>query len=372
MNRKHDSSTKRSAARVAISLIVPVLLTLACTSTREPPTTAPGGRAARPLLATQPVPGDADDPAIWLHPTDPASSLILGTDKGGGLYVFDLDGRLLAERSVTGLARPNNVDIEQDVSLDGRRVDLAVVSERDAGRVRVYSLPDMTPLDGGGIDVFAGEIGDRKAVMGVGLYRRPGDGALFAFLSRKSGPAEGYLWQYRVGGDGRGGVLFTKVRELGAFSGDDGEIESIFVDDALGYVYYSDEGTGIRKYAADPEAPEAGRELALFGTDGFREDREGISLYALDEETGYLLVSDQQANRFRVYPREGTANGPHDHPEMAAIPVSTTESDGSETTSRPLGPRFPRGAFVAMSEDRTFQIYRWEDLAGTTLDSRAP
>lgn len=208
--------------------------------------------------------------------------------------------------------------------------------------------------------------------MGVGLYRRPADGALFAVLSCKSGPTEGYLWQYRVDGDGRGGVRLTKVRELGAFSGGEGEIEAIFVDDALGYVYYSDEWAGIRKYAADPDAPDAGRELALFGTDGFREDREGISLYAMDEETGYLLVSDQQANRFRVYPREGTAESLHHHPEIAVIRVSTIESDGSETTSRPLGPNLPHGAFIAMSEDRTFQIYRWEDLAGEVLRTPAP
>lgn len=326
----------------------------------------------KPLLATEPVPGDADDPAIWLHPTDPSKSLILGTDKRGGLYVFGLGGRILAERSVTGLARPNNVDVEQDVVLDGRRVDLAVVTERDAGRVRVFALPGMEPLDGGGRDVFAGETRERQAVMGVGLYKRPADGALFAILSRKSGPTDGYLWQYRVDGDGRGGVRLTKVRELGAFSGGAGEIEAVYVDDALGYVYYADEPTGIRKYAADPEAPGADRELALFGTAGFREDREGISLYALDDETGYLLVSDQQANLFRVYPREGTAHDPHDHPEIAVIPVSTVESDGSETTSRPLGPQLPHGAFIAMSEDRTFQIYRWEDLAGTTLRSRVP
>jgi 3-phytase len=217
--------------------------------------------------------------------------------------------------------------------------------------------------------VFAGESGDRKAPMGVGLYLRPKDGALFAFVSRKFGPADGYLWQYRVEADAQGGVKLTKVRELGAFSGK-GEIEAILVDDALGYVYYSDEWKGIRKYAADPDAPDANRELAIFGVASFREDREGLSLYALDGATGYLLASDQQANRFKVFPREGTANGPHDHPELGSIPVSTVESDGSETTSRPVGPDFPHGLFVAMSEDKTFQLYRWEDIADDLLKSR--
>ncbi len=46
-------------------------------------------------------------------------------------------------------------------------------------------------------------------------------------------------------------VKGTLVRKFGLFSGKK-EIESIAVDDALGYVYYSDEGYGVRKYYADP------------------------------------------------------------------------------------------------------------------------
>ena len=352
-----------------VPLLAAALLAVACSPNPEAKTAAAADPATvKPFRATAPVAGDSDDPAIWFHPTDVRRSLILGTDKGGSLYTFDLSGAILPDRTVTGLARPNNVDIEQGVVLDGRMLDLAVVTERDGGRVRVFELPAVKAIDGGGIEVFAGESGDRKAPMGVGLYKRA-DGALFAIVSRKTGPPEDYLWQYRVEGNGQGGVRFTKVRSFGAYGGQ-GEIEAIFVDDALGYVYYSDEWKGIRKYAADPDAADAGRELALFGLGSFREDREGLSLYALDGKTGYLLASDQQANRFRVYPREGTAKGPHDHPEITSIPVSTVESDGSETTSQPLGPDFPHGLFIAMSEDRTFQIYRWEDLAGSALQMR--
>jgi 3-phytase len=63
----------------------------------------PGGdRASEPIstpaahVQTEAVPssGDAaDDPAIWVHPRVPARSLVLGTDKKGGLHVFDLAGK---------------------------------------------------------------------------------------------------------------------------------------------------------------------------------------------------------------------------------------------------------------------------------------
>jgi 3-phytase len=39
--------------------------------------------------------GDSDDPAIWVHPTDPEKSLVLASLKNWGLAVFDLAGQLL-------------------------------------------------------------------------------------------------------------------------------------------------------------------------------------------------------------------------------------------------------------------------------------
>ena len=72
------------------------------------------------------------------------------------------------------------------------------------------------------------------------------------------------------------------------------------------------------------------------------------------------MVSDQQASQFRVFPREGSSNA-HDHPEIAAIKMDIIESDGSDVTNRRL-PGFPKGVFVAMTDDGTFRYYNWKDL----------
>jgi len=37
----------------------------------------------------------ADDPAVWVHPTDAGKSLILGTNKDEGLHVYNLKGEEL-------------------------------------------------------------------------------------------------------------------------------------------------------------------------------------------------------------------------------------------------------------------------------------
>jgi 3-phytase len=217
----------------------------------------------------------------------------------------------------------------------------------------------MTPIEGGGIRVFDGD--PARVPMGVALYKRARDGAVYAIVGGKSGPAEGYLWQYRLD-DARNGTLRgTKVRAFGTYSGKK-EIEAIAVDRTLGYVYYSDETVGIRQYRADPDAPDAGKELALFGTSGFVSDHEGIGIYPTSDTTGYILVSDQQGHRLRVFAREGKAGAPFDHALLAVIPVDAVETDGLDVTTAALSLAFPEGMLVMMSTDRTFHFFDWRNV----------
>jgi 3-phytase len=323
-----------------------------------------------PVLVTEPVTKDSDDPAIWLYPDDLSQSLILGTDKVGSIFVFDLDGKIIPEKTVTGMGRINNIDVAYGVALAGDTIDIAVATDRNANLIRAFRLPDMAPIDNGGIEAFEGEPPELRRPMGLALYTRPTDGAVYAIVSRKAGPDGGYLWQYRIEDDGTGNLRCAKVREFGSFAGTK-EIEAIAIDQELGYVYYSEEDVGVHKYFADPDAPDANVELALFGTDGFTEDREGISIYKVNDGTGYILVSDQQANAFRIFRREGEPGDPHDHRALKVVFVSTNESDGSEVTNAALDDRFPSGLFVAMSDNRTFHYYSWDDIAGDDL-VRAP
>jgi 3-phytase len=319
----------------------------------------------QPVVITDMVRHDTDDPAIWINPTDPEKSLIIGTDKDqdGGLYVFDLKGKIV--QAVHDLKRPNNVDIAYGLLLNGKPIDIAVTTERFTHKLRVFSLPDMKPVDNGGLDMFENETGDGfRDLMGIALYKNP-KGAISAIVGRKSGPTTGsYLWQYDLTDDGSGHIKATLVRKFGAYSGKK-EIESIAVDNELGYVYYSDEGVGVRKYHADPEKGDT--ELALFAKTGFAEDHEGISIYKTGPKTGYLLVSDQGANQFHIFRREGEPSDPNEYKLLKVVKVAALVSDGSDVTNVPLGKQFPHGLFVAMSEGKTFHYYRWEDIAGKDL-----
>ncbi|MEJ7605623.1 MAG: phytase [Bryobacteraceae bacterium] len=250
----------------------------------------------KPLFATEAVGTDPDDPAIWVNRKNPAKSWILGTDKtaapNGSLTVFDLKGK---KQQVSGnLDRPNNVDVEYD--LGGH--DIAVVTERYKNQLRIYKVDKKGLEEWGQVSVF-------EAPMGIALYKRPRDEAVFAIVGRKKGPQTGYLWQYRLEVEG-GRIKATKVREFGNFSGSK-EIEAIAVDDARGHVYYADEDFGIRKWHADPEHPKANKEIAVFGREGFKGNREGIAIVAGKKGEGYIVCTDQIAgnSEYRMYRRYG-------------------------------------------------------------------
>ena len=73
-------------------------------------------------------------------------SLIVGTNKAaapqGRLVVFDLGGKVL--QTIGGLDRPNNVDIDYGLPLNGKPTDFAVATERYKQRLRVFAIDPET------------------------------------------------------------------------------------------------------------------------------------------------------------------------------------------------------------------------------------
>jgi 3-phytase len=263
-----------------------------------------------PTYISDPVVHDTDDPAIWFNENNPELSLIIGTDKDedGALFVFDLKGKIIDSLTVRGIQRPNNVDVSYGLSLGSKKVDFAVTGERMTSRLRFFLLPEMKEFPEGGIEVYEGETGEMyRDLMGVAVYHDRDNNKHYVIAGRKDGPTDGtYLWQYLIKGSEEG-IELELVRKFGNYSGHK-EIEAIVVDNELGFIYYSDEGVGVRKYYADPS--KGNEELALFATTGFTLDHEGISIYKTGEGTGYILVSDQEANKFHVFPEKGALKIP--------------------------------------------------------------
>ena len=312
-----------------------------------------------PIIVTQTVPHDSDDPAIWIHPEDPSQSLILGTDKDeldGGVYAFDLEGNKLDSLSVRGVQYPNNIDVEYGFMWGDSLIDIAVSSEREAGKIRVYSLPDLKLIDQGGFEVFEGEKASYRRPMGIALYKNPALDRIEVFVSRKEGPAEGYIGHYFLSSDSTGNLSLTKIQNMGAFVNDGrGEIEALVVDDKKGRLYYSDESCCIRVYNIKEGDYSV---IGTFGQTDFREDREGIALLHNTKGPDKLIISDQQEHAFNIYSL-GQDGLPMGAPKR--VYLSTRETDGCDLTPLAL-PGFSNGLFVAMSDDATFHYYDLEEV----------
>jgi 3-phytase len=317
-------------------------------------------------INTGAVSGDADDPAIWIHPTDPAQSLVIGTDKGSNfLYVWDMSGQQLQRISITN--EPNNVDVRSGMVVGGEAIAICVVNAQDPSRLVVFKIdPNTRTL----INISAGSgipIPGLKNPYGLCLYRRPSDGAMFAFGTTNGGDQRN-IHQYRLMDDGAGKVTGVHMRAFGStYIGS--VMEGLVADDELGYVYAAEEDCCIHKFYADPDLNNNTR-LAVFAqNDGIDPDREGLGLYACSDGTGYILLSSQGNKRVKVYRREGDPGNPHSHALVTTIYTPNVGgTDGLDVTNMPAGPNFPYGLLAKHnSKPKNFALIAWEDIAQSYL-----
>jgi myo-inositol-hexaphosphate 3-phosphohydrolase/signal transduction histidine kinase len=352
---------RAAAAVLAVGMIALAVLVVAAGGPSEIVPAEPGGSARgtialRAVGETDPVPhsGDAaDDAAIWVHPTDPARSTILGTDKDGGIIVYDLRGR---ELQYVPDGRLNNVDLRDGFPLGGRRVALAGASNRADDTIVLYRVDERTRRL-----VEVGSFTAGIAVYGLCMYRsRTGEFHLFVDSDSRAGNVEQWRLQAR-----RGRVVARKVRsfEVG------GQTEGCVADDASGALYIGQEDRGIWKYGAEPGA---GRRRSLVdstGPDGhLRPDVEGLALAEGPSGTGHLIASSQGDSTFAAYRREGRNEYVGSFRVAAGNGIDAVEqTDGIALTTAALGDRFPHGLFVAQDgrnepENQNFKLVPWNPL----------
>lgn len=365
-------------ARIRPALRAPVVAALATVALAAPPSPDDGPPRLAPaaLVETEPVPheGDAaDDPAIWIHPADPARSLVLGTDKKGGLCLFDLDGKLLQVASDG--ARPNNVDVIYGFPLAGRAkpVDLAVAGVRNGDRpgLAFWSIdPETRRLaEVGPVPAFPVFGGGEP--YGSCVYRSPRDGVQYVFVTNKAGDVEQHRIEPAPGGTIRG----AKVRTIAVGS----QVEGCVADPEHGRLYVAEEDVAIWCYGAEPDSGPDRRLVARVGEHGLVADLEGLALYRATGGKGYLIASVQGASTFAVFERDGdNAFVATIAPAAGSIPAPG-ETDGLDVTSLPTSPRFPAGLLVvqdglARGGRQNFKFYSWADVAGDRLriDTAAP
>ena len=309
------------------------------------------------ILETTPVPEDgADDPAVWIHPTDPAQSIILGTDKQAGLAVYDLAG---TEIQFLPAGRLNNVDVRYGFPLGGQAVDIVAASNRTDNTIDLFKIDPATRQL---VDVASGElpIGIGEPY-GIALYHSCSTGVFYVIVSDTDGEVE----QYELVDDGRGLIDTLLVRSFSVGS----ITEGIVADDENGVLYVGEETEGIWRYDAEPDA---GDDRVLVDTTGpgghLTADVEGLTIYHASDGGGYLIASSQGSDDFVVYERTGrneylmrfqVVDGPVD---------GCSATDGIDVTNVALGGLFPDGLFVAHDDsnpgaNQNYKVVDWREIA---------
>jgi len=306
--------------------------------------------AVAATVETDPVStgGDsADDTTLWINPSDPSQSLIIGTNKQRGLAVYDLAGKQLQFLPDGNM---NNVDHRDGFQLGGEKVSLVTSSNRSNNSIAVYRVnPATRRLE----NVAARRIA-AASVYGACMYHNPKTDKFYCIITSKQGFAE----QFELFDDGKGRVDARSVRRFKVGT----QIEGCVADDELGHLYIGEEEVGIWKYRAEPDAT-----LDRVKVDGVAAaghlvaDVEGLTIAYEKEGKGYLIASSQGDNSYVIYRREGDNAFVKKFRIAAGNGIDeVTNTDGVYVTTANLGSAFPRGVFIAQDgvNDKANQNYK--------------
>jgi 3-phytase len=331
----------------------------------DKPTVAPSKLAlVQATMETQPVShgGDAaDDPAIYVHPTDPAKSAIIATDKKGGMLVYDLSGKLL---QYLPDGKMNNVDLRHGFKLGGKSVTLVTASDRTHKAIALYTIdPDTRQLTSVADGVQATGLSDPY---GLCMYKSR-KGATYVFIS----DPDGLVRQWKLVATPAGKVRAEPVRDVKF----DTQTEGCVADDETGALYVAEEDVALWKLGAEPASKTAPKAVVRVADNtALKDDLEGVGIYTQSGGKGYLVVSSQGNNSYTLFRREG------DNAYVGSFAViadgatgidGISETDGLDVTSASLGAGLEGGAFVAQDgrnvsppENQNFKLVPWSVIAG--------
>jgi 3-phytase len=288
----------------------------------RPPVVLPSGQ-------TQPMreAGDAaDDPAIWVHPSRGTQSLILATDKKRGLAVYGLDGR---ERQFLPVGRINNVDLRQGLNYGGRKLDLAVATQRDEAALVLFGVSptgrvtELARLKTGLDDIYGVCVG-RNAEGGLDVFPNDKDGRVLRLKLRLAGKT----WQAEP------------VAEFRL----DSQPEGCVVDEANQALFVGEEKRGV--WRQDLAAANARPALVITAGPGLTPDVEGLAIHP---GRGWLVVSSQGSDSYAVYDTRPpfAQRGTFAIGTNAALGIDgVSETDGLDLSAANLGGPYTDGVLV--------------------------
>jgi 3-phytase len=297
--------------------------------------------------------GDAaDDPAIWPNITSPEESLILGTDKSAGLYVYNMKGETI---KFLDSGRVNNVDISFGFDYLGQQIDLAAASNRTKNAITLYSISktgDVVEL----ADIQTG----LPDVYGLCSYKSPINNKHYVFINDESGKFEQYhisTHEQKIEGQ--------LVREFSVPT----QPEGCVADATSQTLYLGEEGEGIWRTSAEPGNSQLELVIKIDNKVLF-DDVEGLSIYHGNNKD-YLVASSQGNNSYVLYDLAdlSLAGNFRVNANFQAKVDGTSETDGLAVSSFNFGGAFSKGLLVVQdgrnvmpNQPQNFKLISWSDI----------
>ncbi|KAF0239551.1 MAG: hypothetical protein FD181_139 [Prolixibacteraceae bacterium] len=314
-------------------------------------------------VETQPTPqgkntDSADDPAIWVHPESIIKSVIIGTDKKGGLATYDLTGKQLNYYATGDM---NNCDLRYGFALNGGTIDILAASNRTMQSVSLFRIVENGGLDSVHNRIIQSEMSGE--VYGLCMYQSKKTGLFYVFVNGKSGEVE----QYELFADeNKVGAKLVRSFKLGT------QPEGMVADDETGNLYIGEEAAGIWKFDAEPNGSGKGVFIKNSSEENpnIKYDIEGLTIYPTDSVNGYLIASSQGNYSYVVFERQGENKYIGNFRILEGTIDGVEETDGLDISNVPL-PGFPKGILVVhdgfnydgkKKKSQNFKYISWEEV----------
>jgi 3-phytase len=285
---------------------------------------------------TQPVISEsgadaADDPAIWPNPQDPDRSLVLGTNKKGGLCVYDVNGKQL---QFIAAGRLNNVDLRDGFTYQNKPVVLVAASNRNFNSISLFYIDPQTGVVSDTIANIPSKVGE---VHGLCMYRNIQNNLFYAIVNGKDGKIE--QWEIT---STRNKINYKLTRNFAVVT----QPEGMVADDETGMLYLGVEDEGI--YSANLNNQAFALTLIKESTEenpAIKYDIEGLSFFNYQNHK-YLVVSSQGNFSYALF------NVTMQPVYMKSFVITdqtidgTEETDGLDITLKNCGKNFPDGVLV--------------------------
>lgn len=301
----------------------------------------------------------ADDPAIWINSENPMQSRIIGTDKKGGLAVYDMEGK---ELFFYADGRMNNADVRYDFPYGSEKIDIVATSNRTTRGIDIYKINKDGSLEK--INTEGLQSPMEKNVYGFTLGKDLKTNTYYAYVNSKAGE----VVQWKLTAE-KGIIRGEVVREMKLAS----KLEGMVADDISGTLFIGEEAKGIWYTTLTEQSIDLHliADSDLGTNKAMKEDIEGLAVYRGADGVNYLLASSQGNNSYAVFQLEA----PYPYLGSFRIVADTVDgvedTDGIEAVSVALGTKYPKGIFVVQDGFNTtngkpatqnFKVVNWLDI----------